>query len=86
MRYLLLAALALAGCANTPPPRLAPDVIRVPVRVYVPVPEGLTIRCPWRADLPPSMVFEAAAERRRCLEQYEAQLTGVKKLQGTAEP
>lgn len=81
-----LLLLALAGCASTPPASTAPEVIRVPVRIYVPIPDALTASCPWARDAAPSQVFERAAERRRCLEQYEGQLKAVRGVQGRPVP
>lgn len=44
----LIAALALAGCQATPEvrPFVAPEIIRVPVKTYVALPEELTEDCP----------------------------------------
>lgn len=43
---LLLIVLALAGCQTCPDRPQVPELIKVPVRVTVPVPEGLTAPCP----------------------------------------
>lgn len=46
LRYGLLIALALTGCAQKPKPVVIPQVVRVVVKEYVPVPKELTQRCP----------------------------------------
>ncbi|KAF1698349.1 hypothetical protein CSC62_05420 [Pseudoxanthomonas jiangsuensis] len=48
MRALILTAalLALAGCQTCPDRPQVPEVVKVPVRVTVPVPPALTDPCP----------------------------------------
>lgn len=42
-----LALFALAGCKTTEPQRVVvPEIVTVPVREYVPVPDELTRACP----------------------------------------
>lgn len=43
---LIVAALLLAACQTQPERPQVPELIKVPVRVTVPVPEGLTAPCP----------------------------------------
>lgn len=83
--FACLALLALSACASVPPAG-APQIIRVPVRVFVPVPEERTAFCPWERDSPPSEVFARAAERRLCLERYEGQFRAIRKIQGGPVP
>lgn len=42
----LVAALLLAGCASAPQQAPMPEVVKVPVVEYVPVPDKLTKPCP----------------------------------------
>lgn len=83
----LAAALAAAACTGnvrTPPPARA--VIEKPVPYYVPIAPELRRRCTWSKDAPVSLIFEVSRGRRKCLEQYEAQLDGVDAVQGKPAP
>lgn len=42
----LLAILLLAGCKTAPERIVVPEIVKVPVREYVPVPEKMTRDCP----------------------------------------
>lgn len=89
MRMTLIMVLALlVGCAgrevrdNSPPP----EVVTVPVVKYVPIDGQLTKRCEWTRNAKPSQVFPVSNGRKRCLEQYEAQLEGIEQVQGKPLP
>lgn len=43
---LILLTLALAGCKTAPERVVVPEIVKVPVREYVPVPESLSRDCP----------------------------------------
>lgn len=43
---LIFAALSAAGCKSTPERVVVPEIVKVPVREYVPVPDELTRDCP----------------------------------------
>lgn len=66
----LLAVLVLAGCQTCPdPPTVVPEIVKVPVREYVPVPDKLTAPCPvHRAE---SRTVEAVVEA------YNANVTSL---------
>ena len=78
-----LAALLLAGCNSTPKAIPMPQVVRVPVTQYVPVPAELTKRCPVAelADRTVESVVEAANARKLALEQCNRQLDEIEGLQ-----
>lgn len=89
MRMTLIVVLVLlAGCTgkavrdNSPPP----EVVTVPVVKYVPIDGQLTKRCDWTRNAKPSQVFPVSNGRKRCLEQYEAQLDGIDRVQGKPVP
>lgn len=89
MRVIVVAAaLLLAACQAAPtqpnPPPVA--VITVPVATYVPIDAQLRKRCRWVKDAAPSAVFEVSNGRKRCLDQYEAQLDGIDQVQGKSVP
>lgn len=89
MRMTLMVALVLlAGCTgkaarDNPPP---PEVVTVPVVKYVAIDGQLTKRCEWARNAKPSQVFPVSNGRKRCLEQYEAQLEGIEQVQGKPVP
>lgn len=87
LRVLAIATtLLLYACGHTPertPNPPAPEVIKVPVRVYVPIPPQMTQRCTWvREGTRPSEVFTVAEGRKRCLLRYEAQLSTIEAVEG----
>lgn len=91
MRYVpvLAALLALVGCASMPQPLATggpPELIRVPVPTYVPIPSEMTQRCRWVDTAPPSEVFSVSAGRKTCLQRYEKQLQAVERVQGQPAP
>lgn len=84
MRVLMvIASLMLASCQSVGPAvPPAPEVIRVPVTTYVPVPEKLTAPCPIaRGDL--EQVVIVARKRKASLEKCNGQLEQIRALQGT---
>lgn len=84
-----LVLLALTGCASNGsvmPRALPPELIRVPVPTYVPIPDTMTARCAWVDEAPPSEVFRVAAGRKTCLRQYETQLRAIERVTGQAVP
>lgn len=86
-RLLTLASVALLGACATTAPTPAPrvEVIEAPVRVYVPIDKALTRRCPI-ASGPLSEIPRVSRERRRALEECNAQLEAIEKLRGTPVP
>ncbi|KAF1016194.1 MAG: hypothetical protein GAK31_01683 [Stenotrophomonas maltophilia] len=89
MRILLIAAvLVLGACQSAPttPNPPAPAIIKVPVATYVPIDAALTKRCSWVRAGKPSAVFEVSNGRKRCLEQYEAQLDAIEGVQARPLP
>lgn len=87
MRWAFLVMVLLVGCKTTPkePTITLPEVIRVPVKTYVPVPDALLKLCSWRSEGLPSEVFELSNERKQCLLRYEKQLETIRKIEGTTE-
>lgn len=91
MRALLgFLSVALAGCARgglipdpVPP---VPAIVEVPVQVFVPIAPELTARCRWRETAPLEVMPEVAAERKRCLRFYEANIGAISKVQGKPVP
>lgn len=83
-----LAAMLLAACQAAPTkPNLPPAaVIEMPVLVYVPIDADLRRRCQWEQEGMPSQVFSVSNGRKRCLQQYEAQLDGIDQVQGKPVP
>lgn len=79
----LLAMLALVGCKSAGPAVApAPQIIRVPVTTYVPVPDKLTKPCPIaRGDL--DEVVIVARKRKAALEKCNGQLDAIRAIQGT---
>ncbi|CRD61362.1 hypothetical protein [Stenotrophomonas thermophila] len=90
MRRLTILAVvaALSACQPVPtkpnPPPAA--VITVSVATYVPIDPQLRKRCKWVKEAAPSAVFEVSNGRKRCLQQYEAQLDGIDQVQGKPVP
>lgn len=86
MRLALLALpLLLGACTPAVQYRASPpELIRVPVTSYVPIPGEMTRRCEWVKDAPPSQVFSVSAGRRTCLMQYEQQFRAIERVQGRA--
>lgn len=77
--------MVLVGCARDdvrpiPPP--PPVIVEVPVQVYVPIPDALLRPCAWRRSAPLEVIPQVARERRRCLEQYEADRDAIRKVRG----
>ena len=94
MRRLLLTVtltMALAACARDrevvrPMPPPAPTVVEVPVPTYVGIPDALLTRCTWRKSAPLEVMPAVASERKRCLEQYEADREAIRKVRGKPVP
>ena len=88
----ILALLVLAGCCrerHDVKPDLpgvgtivAPEVVEVEKRVYVPIPASMTQPEPI-AEGPISQCFEVAAQRRAALERANAKLAQCAAVQGT---
>jgi len=87
-RLTILAVAALSACQPAPTkPNPPPEaVITVPVATYVPIDAQLRKRCKWVKEAAPSAVFEVSNGRKRCLQQYEAQLDGIDQVQGKPVP
>lgn len=89
MRYAIAAAcLALAACGPTKPdrPPLPPEVVEVPVQTYVPVPDEYLQPCRWRKTAPLEAMPQVAAERKKCLLDYEADREAIRKIRGKSVP
>ncbi|WP_422507146.1 hypothetical protein [Stenotrophomonas sp. GZD-301] len=89
MRIILLTTAALlAACRSAPAPLNPPPpaLIEMPVLVYVPIDADLRRRCQWEQEGMPSQVFSVSNGRKRCLQQYEAQLDGIDQVQGKPVP
>lgn len=79
----LLAVLVLAGCQTCPdPPTVVPEIVKVPVREYVPVPDKLTGDCPiTRAEERTiEAVVSAYNSNITSLEACNADKAGIRKL------
>lgn len=74
--------LALAGCQSTPETVVVPEVVKVVVREYVPVPEELTRPCAVAEleDRTVESVVEASNARKISLEQCNEQLRRIREL------
>lgn len=81
----LIAVLALAGCKTAPEARpfVAPEIVRVPVKTYVALPEEMTLDCPVPAIKGRTVgdVVEVANARKVALEQCNAQLRAIRAAQ-----
>lgn len=81
----IAAALLLAGCKTAPPERIVvPEIVKVPVREYVAVPEELTEPCPVAEVKSRTVeaVVEAANSRKTALDACNAKLREIRKLGG----
>jgi hypothetical protein len=68
------------GCERKPtPPRV--EVVELPVRQYVPIPQKLRERCKWPKEAPLRAVVDVAKKRKACLERYEGNLDDIDALQ-----
>ncbi len=86
VRYIvLLIACALCGCAAQTTHPAAPTVLRVPERVYVPIPAALTATCPIAEPSAPTVgeAIRVARERRAALESCNADKRQIRALQGS---
>lgn len=89
MRVIVVATAALLAACQSAPTKHNPSpaaVIKVPVATYVPIDAQLRKRCRWVKEAAPSAVFEVSNGRKRCLQQYEAQLDGIDQVQGKPVP
>lgn len=89
MRVIVVASAALLAACQAAPTKQNPQpaaVIKVPVATYVPIDAKLRKRCKWVKEAAPSAVFEVSNGRKRCLQQYEAQLDGIDQVQGKPVP
>ena len=81
----LIAVLALAGCKTAPEARpfVAPEIVRVPVKTYVALPEELTKPCPIPAIKGRTVgdVVEVANARKVALDQCNAKLRAIRESQ-----
>lgn len=82
LALILAAVLVLVGCKSTPERIVVPEIVTVPVREYVPVPDGLTQQCP-AAELKGrtvEAVVEASNARKICLDRVNGQLRRIREL------
>lgn len=86
MRILWILVLALAACHSVKPGMPAATVIEKPVKVFVPIPDALVALCDWPHKAPPSQSIDVAKKRRDCLEFYEQNIGGIKKVRGQPVP
>ncbi|HHA2786268.1 TPA: hypothetical protein ACOEPM_001315 [Stenotrophomonas maltophilia] len=89
MRVIVVTSAALLAGCQAAPTKQNPQpaaVIKVPVATYVPIDAKLRKRCKWVKEAAPSAVFEVSNGRKRCLQQYEAQLDGIDQVQGKPVP
>ena len=80
---LIVAALALAGCAEPRPVApVVPQIVRVEVPVYVPVPEELTKDCPIAEpeSLKVEQVVLVANQRKQALKDCNADKAAIRAL------
>lgn len=81
--------IAIVGCGRDvrpdpiPP---APEIIEVPVPYYVPVGDELLAPCQWIKSAPQEVIHSVARGRRKCLEVYEANIEGIRKIRGQPVP
>lgn len=80
-----LILLVLAGCQSAPEARpfVQPEIIRVPVKTYVPLPAELTKPCPVPAIKGRKVgdVVQASNARKVALDRCNAQLKAILELQ-----
>lgn len=85
--FVLLIVLAVAGCATRKPlvVKQPGQIIEVPVKVYVPIPDNLTAPCSI-AEGKVAEVLEVARKRRASLEACNAEKAAIRKIQGKPVP
>ena len=81
--------ITIVGCGrdvrpDLPPP--APEIVEVVVPHYVPIPDSLLSPCRWRRSAPLEVIPQVARERRKCLEQYEADREAIRRVRGGPVP
>lgn len=78
----ILLAASLAACKSAPQRIVMPEIVKVSVREYVPVPAALTKPCPVAElkDRTIESVVSAANDRKIALEQCNKQLSEIRGL------
>lgn len=88
LAMVVLIAVGLVGCqkeeAVRPDP--PPQIIEMPVEVYVEIDKKYLQRCNWIAEAAIEDIFSVARGRKKCLEIYEANLDTIDKIEGTPKP
>lgn len=81
----LIAALALAGCASAPEVKV-PETVKVPVYVYIQIPEALTEPCvvPVKANSTVGEALRIAKARGLCNEKDTADKAAIRKISNAA--
>lgn len=64
----------------------APEIVEVVVPHYVPVKDELLAPCHWIRNAPQEVIHSVARGRRKCLEVYEANIEGIRKIRGQPVP
>lgn len=78
----ILAVIMLAGCKTSPERVVVPEIVKVPVREYVPVPDKLTRDCPITRAKTRTVeaVVSAYNANITSLESCNADKAGIRKL------
>ena len=78
----ILAVIMLAGCKTAPERVVVPEIVKVPVREYVPVPDKLTEPCvsPELNERTVEAVVSAANARKVCEDRLNGQMRQIRKL------
>lgn len=78
----ILAVIMLAGCKTAPERVVVPEIVKIPVREYVLVPESLTEPCvsPELTERTVEAVVAAANSRKVCEDRLNGQMRQIRKL------